>query len=85
VSGEAGGTPGGGDGDDSDDDASVNHRRLSHTTSTKSQIPVDTDEEPSHAISMFTKLYQNRQDRFSCDPDQSFQPYETTFILNMIA
>jgi hypothetical protein len=34
---------------------------------------------------MFTKLYQNRQDRFSGDPDQSFQTYETTFILNMIA
>lgn len=48
-------------------------------------IPVSQDQDPSHAISLFTKLYSSERDKYDGDPDSSFPVYRTTLLRNVLA
>lgn len=88
VRNNSGGPPGG---DDDDSDGDDDEGKLpvpkpsSAQKSSRFTVPSIIDDNPSHGISMFTKMYQSEKDRFDGDPDSSFLVFRATLLMNALA
>lgn len=78
------------DPDDGDDDERDAPKRPTSTPSSAQKsarftVPYEVDDDPSHGLSMFTRMYQNEKDRLDGDPDSSFLIYRSSLLMNVIS